>query len=120
MKLRNWKVMFVVAAFVGAMLATPALAAECTGKEELKAKCKLKHNGTTKAHIKLKRGAPETEVAFVITNGEGDPVVLLATTKKSGKARVKTNELVEGDHVVTLFIVEGRQECEREDFECDD
>ncbi len=109
--------MLVATAFVGALLAAPALAAECTGKEKIKIKCKVKKEAS-KAKIKLQKGPGETDIAFVITNGEGDDVVLLATTKKSGKAKVKTNELVEGDHELTLFIVEGRVECGREEFEC--
>jgi len=105
----------------GVLLAwgAPVSAQQCTGDEHIEADCKEKRGEQTRARIRLTRAARETEVEFVITNVDREDVVIRATTTRRGKAVVKTRDLVPGDHEVTVFIVEGRQECERDEFDCD-
>ncbi len=119
----NWKMMSVLAAFVAALVITsaPVWADDPCEHASLKAKCKRKAQ-INKAVIQLKRGPASTDVFFVITNGEGDDIIVPATTKKSGKAKakVKSEELLDGDHGVSVWYIgeNGRVLCVEGEFVC--
>lgn len=121
MRPRNWAIVLVLAAFVGSLVITsaPAMADDPCENASVKANCRVKGKHVD-AHLKLKKGPASTEVAFVITNGEGNPdVVIVTETKKSGKVKVRTRDLFEGPHEFQVFIVEGRVPCIGGEFECD-
>lgn len=114
--LRNFRTLGVTAALAAALLAwtAPAQADDCTGKETLKASCKLKGE-VNKVQVQLKKAVKRADVTIRF---DGDPNTdVVVTTSNGGKAKIKVEGLAAGDH--TVEVISGETSCVSAEFTCE-
>ncbi|RJP34444.1 MAG: hypothetical protein C4547_10980 [Phycisphaerales bacterium] len=113
--MRSVLLMVVAAAFVGSLVAAPALADDCTGDERVKVSCDVKKN-KSELKIKIKNAVPDAALTVRFDDDEETDVVVETNGKGKGKLKTKDSGLAEGDH--TYAVINGESTCATGDVTC--
>ncbi|RJP36825.1 MAG: hypothetical protein C4547_06800 [Phycisphaerales bacterium] len=108
MRLQKLFALLTAAAFVTLLAATP-VDADCTGKEKVKARCKILNDGNNKLIVTVFRSEPNSSVEVRL---DGVPIGDIETNSKGKGQFVRTN-VGDGHHIVAVCRAHVPTRCER-------